>query len=75
MRTVAKDPPQSTAEDLSKYIDKNKKIVRSITGETLLDYGNGYTTVNTPRSQGLAGDLASTTLLATASIRVSFLRR
>ncbi len=46
------------AEDLSRYIDRDKKTARSITGETLFDWGNGVSTVDTAKSQGVCGFLA-----------------
>ena len=44
-------------KDLSKYIDKANKTVRSVTGELATDYGKGVFTVNTPRAKGAAGFL------------------
>ncbi|MCW8129031.1 MAG: hypothetical protein KIS92_01480 [Planctomycetota bacterium] len=57
-RTTAKDPGASSSLDLSKYIDHAKKIVKSATGEAMLDYGRGFFTVNTKRSQAAAGFLS-----------------
>jgi hypothetical protein len=52
------DPARTRVVDLSRYIDHQKKVVRSITGEVALDYGNGLCTVDTPRAQGACGFLA-----------------
>jgi len=52
------DPARSTVLDLSKYIDKNKHVVRSATGEITTDLGRGVYLVNAPKAQGAAGFLA-----------------
>ena len=44
--------------DFSKYIDREKKVVRSLTGELVWDYENGLVTVDTPYCKGAAGFLA-----------------
>jgi hypothetical protein len=46
------------ATSLDKYIDRDKKIITSSTGEITWDYANGLLTVNTPTSQAAAGFLA-----------------
>jgi hypothetical protein len=51
------DPAKSTMADLSKYIDHDRKIVRSITGEVETDYGRGIYRVNAPQAQAVAGFL------------------
>ncbi len=40
------DPAKSKAADLSKYIDRQHKTVRSITGQIETDYGRGVYRVN-----------------------------
>lgn len=44
--------------DLSKYMDLQKREIRSITGELYWNYGQGYITANTPRTQAAVGFLA-----------------
>jgi len=46
------------AADLSKYIDRTRKTVTSVTGELKWDYGTGLVTVDTPRTQAACGFLA-----------------
>ncbi len=46
------------AADLSKYIDRDKKIIASSSGEIVWDYSRGLLTVNSPRSQAAVGFLA-----------------
>ena len=46
------------AVDLNKYIDRDKKIITSSTGEITWNYGTGFLTVNSPRSQAATGFLA-----------------
>jgi hypothetical protein len=52
------DAARTRVVDLSRYIDHEKKIVRSITGEVTLDQGRGLCTVDTPGAQGACGFLA-----------------
>lgn len=49
---------QSFQRDLSGFIDRRQKIIRSLTGELTWDYGTGIVRINTPRSQAAAGFLA-----------------
>lgn len=51
------DPAQSKVADLSKFIDADKKIVRSVTGEIATDLNHGLYLVNAPRLQAAAGFL------------------
>src|SRR5581483_5453239 len=52
------DPAKTTAVDLSKYIDEQKKTVSSSTGELFFNYGAGFCTVDAPRAQGVTGFLS-----------------
>ena len=57
---VRYDPaPAATrvAPELSKLIDRGKKIVRSVTGEVTMDYGRGVCFVDAPKAQGACGFL------------------
>jgi hypothetical protein len=51
------DPAKSKAVDLSKYIDHQRKTIRSITGEIETDYGRGVYRVDAPAAQAAAGFL------------------
>jgi hypothetical protein len=51
------DSARTSVIDLSKYIDNEKKTVRSITGEVRLDHGIGLCTIDAPRAQGASGFL------------------
>jgi hypothetical protein len=51
------DPAKDKVVDLSQYIDADKKVVKSITGELRQDYGNGLFTVDAPKAQGASGFL------------------
>ncbi|MGD0093057.1 MAG: hypothetical protein ABSE73_24355 [Planctomycetota bacterium] len=44
--------------DLNKYIDMQKKEIRSESGELYWNYGIGYVTASTPRTQAAVGFLA-----------------
>src|SRR5262249_11425183 len=52
------DPKKTTRADLSKFHDKEKRVVRSVTDEIRLDYGTGVCTVNAGRAQGACGFLS-----------------
>ena len=43
--------------DLSQYLDMQKKEIRSTTGELYWNYGQGYVTADTPRTQAAVGFL------------------
>lgn len=49
---------QPVAVDLAKAIDRQAKVVSSLSGELRWDWGRGVVTVNTPRSQAVTGFLA-----------------
>jgi hypothetical protein len=48
---------RTCAEDLSQFIDRDARTVRSATGEIVLDYDPGVCTVDAPRAQGASGFL------------------
>jgi len=50
-------PEQSTRRDVGRYINRDARKIRSITGELVWDYGVGLAAVNTPNVQGVAGFL------------------
>jgi hypothetical protein len=64
------DPARTRVVDLSRYVDHQKKIVRSITGEVTLDYGNGLCLVDTLRVQGACGFLAKAGTIRLSAIAV-----
>ena len=51
------DPNKTAVIDLARYIDRGKKIARSITGQIETDWGKGVYRVNVPRAQAAAGFL------------------
>jgi len=51
------DPAQNKIADLNPYIDYQKKIVSSNTGQIRLDYNIGLCTINAPAAQGACGFL------------------
>jgi hypothetical protein len=60
MQTVAADPGRSELlRGLPKYIDRERKIVRSATGELTLDYGRGVLTLDAPCAKGATGFLGA----------------
>jgi hypothetical protein len=57
------DPSKSRVLDLSRYIDHQKKLIRSVTGEVALDYNIGLCTVDAPKAQGACGFLSKAGLI------------
>jgi hypothetical protein len=55
VRAFGKDPARGWQKDLSKYIDREKQTVTSLTGELRWDYGQGVAVMDTPKAQGAAG--------------------
>lgn len=51
------DERNSRVADLSRYIDDDKGVVRSVTGQIELDHKIGLLTVNTPKYRAVAGFL------------------
>jgi len=57
-RRVSDRPAVSELRDLSPYLDRTRKVVRSATGELVWDYGSGLVRFDTPCAQGAVGFLA-----------------
>jgi len=70
-RTVARDPGKSVVQNLSPFIDRASKTVKSMTGQLLWDYGRGLVTINAPAAQGATGFLAKAGPVELADIAVS----
>jgi hypothetical protein len=51
---------QDRVEDLTQFIDAQRKTIRSVTGEITLDYGQGLCRLDTPKAQGVTGFLKAT---------------
>jgi hypothetical protein len=64
------DPAKTTAVDLSKYIDDQKKVVKSATGELTFNHGDGWCTVDAPKAQGVCGFLSKTGTFALKTVTI-----
>jgi hypothetical protein len=64
------DPGKTRREDLTKYVDTDRKTLRSMTGEIVLDYGSGVCRLDTPKAQGVCGFLERTGKFALSSIEI-----
>ncbi|MBT3201708.1 MAG: hypothetical protein HN350_17540 [Phycisphaerales bacterium] len=51
------DPAKNKAANLTPYINRKKKVVKSITGQIELDYATGLCKVDAPKAQGVTGFL------------------
>ncbi|HUU83852.1 MAG TPA: hypothetical protein VM243_10145, partial [Phycisphaerae bacterium] len=51
------DPARNRAVNLKPYVDRQRKLVKSITGQVQLDYGTGLFKVDAPKAQGVTGFL------------------
>ena len=58
IQTIGESPGKSTVlKELPQLIDRQKKVVKSATGELALDYGSGLATLSAPCAQGATGFL------------------
>ncbi|MFN3653477.1 MAG: hypothetical protein ACK47B_28185 [Armatimonadota bacterium] len=53
------DPAGSKAADLGPYLDHERQVVRSNTGQLAWDYGQGIVTLDAPKAQGVTGFLSA----------------
>ena len=65
------DPADSFAADLTDHIDHDQGIVRSNTGEIILDHQRGVLTVDAPRAQAAAGFLNRTDPIRLADVQIT----
>jgi len=68
--TYANGPAQNTVIDLRPYIDSERQIVRSITGEIELNHRAGLCKLNTPKAQGVTGFLNKAGVIKLGSVEV-----
>jgi hypothetical protein len=61
---------KSRVADLSRFIDRDARTVRSRTGELLWDYGQGRVTVDAPAAQGVTGFLKKAGAVALRDVTV-----
>jgi hypothetical protein len=64
------DPAKSRAIDLGPFIQEDKKLVRSITGQLLLDYGRGLCKLDAPKAQGVTGFLNKATTIRCGDVEI-----
>ncbi len=57
-RAFGERPDRSRQANLPAFIDRQRRVVRSQTGELAWDYGTGVVRLDTPKSQGAAGFLS-----------------
>jgi len=69
-RSFQGDPEQSTLLGVGRYIDRDAKKIKSITGELVWDYGVGLAAVNTPKVQGVGGFLGKKGPVSFGDVRV-----
>jgi len=65
------NPKNTKIADLTKYIDRTNKVVRSITGEITTEYGKGIYRVNAPKAQAVAGFLRAAGPQALADVAIT----
>jgi hypothetical protein len=71
VRAFSDDPSGAFVKNLTPYVDRARKVVRSVNGETSWDYGRGILTVNTARSQGATGFLTTAGRIALADVNIA----
>ncbi|MCW5552632.1 MAG: hypothetical protein KIS67_10810 [Verrucomicrobiae bacterium] len=67
---VTNTTPQSQILDLSPFINRTNKLVRSHTGELEWDWGAGKLTVNAPAAQGVSGFLSTLGTVELEDVRI-----
>ena len=67
---IGNDPGASKTMDLSPYLDRNAKVVRSATGELTWHWGKGLATLNASHAQGACGFLADAGTIALKDITI-----
>ena len=70
LRTFSQDTSQALLTDLTPFIDRQRKLIRSLNGQAAWDYGLGLATVNTPRSQGATGMLSKAGRIELADVTI-----
>ena len=71
VNVAAKAGGSSKTKDLSAFIDRNARIVRSVTGELRWDWGRGVMTVDAPAAAGATGLLGQAGELALTAVHIS----
>ncbi len=51
------DPEKTNVADFSRYLDGDKRLIRSNSGQLVWDYGQGLCRVDAPKAQGVTGFL------------------
>ena len=64
------DPVKTRVVDLSRYIDHQRKTIKSITGEVVLDYSSGLCTLNAPKAQGACGFLSKARVIRLSDVAI-----
>jgi hypothetical protein len=65
------DPARSKVADLKPHLDASGKVIRSVTGELTLNYGQGNCTVNTPCAQGVAAHFKNVHTFRLADVEIT----
>jgi len=68
---VAEDPGRSLVRDLRPFIDRQRKLVTSATGELAWDWGRGVVVCRAPRVQGACGFLAAAGSVEAGDLRLA----
>ncbi|WP_308638054.1 hypothetical protein [Paenibacillus silvisoli] len=55
VRSFSPSENKTLSLDLTKYIDHDRKMIKSVTGELEWDYGKGVNEMNAPKAQGVTG--------------------
>jgi hypothetical protein len=59
---VSEPTPHYEAKDISSCLDQENKVVRSMGGELMWDWGQGYLLINTEKTQGVCGYIGGTNI-------------
>ncbi len=71
VRTFGDNPDESTEINLSAYINRDEKTVHSQTGELMWNYGDGVSTIDSPKAQGATGFLSDSGEIQLSDMTIS----
>ncbi|MDH7568648.1 MAG: hypothetical protein QHJ73_03575 [Armatimonadota bacterium] len=69
--SVGADPGPSVVTDLTRFVDRQAKVVRSATGELAWDWGKGVVTCSAPCAQGACGFLGAAGTLTVGDLTIA----
>ncbi len=70
-RSFSGDTEKSVQINLAPYIDRQRKVIKSLTGELVWDYGKGVAVIDSEKSKGAAGFLAAVSPISIGEVQIA----